>query len=327
MDILRDIQRSPSGKFGLIFGVFLLVLPILTTVFGVSFYLDLATRFVILAIAAVSLNLILGYGGMVSFGHAAFLGIGAYAVGIPAYYDIASGWLHFPLAMLAGAVFALITGAISLRTKGVHFIMITMAFSQMVFFLFVSIEEYGGDDGLTIWNVSEFSSLLDVSNDIHQYYLCLASLALAVYLVRRLIGSRFGRVIEGSKSNERRMQAMGFATYRYRLTCYVISGAICGYAGALLGNYTEFISPEMMDWTRSGELIFMVVLGGTATLLGPVYGVAAFLLIEEFLPRVLDMIHEDLGIYWHIFFGVGLILVVLFVRGGISGLLNRRRDA
>lgn len=327
---MRDIDptawlRTRAGIAGVILVVLLLAMPAITAAFDVGFYLDLATRMVILSIAAVSLNLILGYGGMVSFGHAAFLGIGAYAVGIPAYYDIATGWLHFILAIVAGAAFALVTGAISLRTKGVHFIMITMAFAQMVFFLFVSIEEYGGDDGLTIWNVSEFSGLIDISNDTVFYYLCLASLAGAVYLVYRLVGSRFGRVIEGSRSNERRMQALGFPTYRYRLTCYVISGAICGYAGALLGNYTEFISPEMMDWTRSGELIFMVVLGGTATLLGPVYGVAAFLLIEEFLPRVMDFVHEGAGIYWHWVFGLALILVVLFVKGGIVGLLNRGR--
>ena len=327
-DTVRDILTTPSGKAGAVLGLLLLVLPVLTTVFGVGFYLDLATRFVILSIAAVSLNLILGYGGMVSFGHAAFLGIGAYAVGIPAYYDIATGWLHFPLAILAGAAFALVTGAISLRTKGVHFIMITMAFAQMVFFLFVSIEEYGGDDGLTIWNVSEFSGLIDISDDIQQYYLCLASLAGAVYLVHRLIGSRFGRVIEGSKSNERRMQAMGFATYRYRLTCYVISGAICGYAGALLGNYTEFISPEMMDWTRSGELIFMVVLGGSGSLFGPVLGTAVFVVAEEYLSPIMNFLLPGSGVYWHIVFGPFLVLVVLFGRRGIDGLLGggRRGD-
>lgn len=323
---LQSWLKTPAGVFAIAAVAILVLLPGITSALDVGFYLELGTRLVILSLAAVSLNLILGYGGMVSFGHAAFLGIGAYAVGIPAYYDVANGYLHFLLAILGGAAFALVTGAISLRTKGVHFIMITMAFAQMVFFLFVSIEEYGGDDGLTIWNLSELPGLpLDFNDDVTFYYICLVSLFAGIYLVHRLIGSRFGRVVEGSKSNERRMQAMGFATYRYRLTCYVISGAICGYAGALLGNYTEFISPEMMDWTRSGELIFMVVLGGTATLLGPVYGVAAFLLIEEFLPRVLDMIHEDLGIYWHIFFGVALILVVLFVKGGIVGLLNRGR--
>ena len=193
--------------------------------------------------------------------------------------------------------------------------MITMAFAQMMFFAMVSIEEYGGDDGLSIYGRSEFFSFLDLHDGETLYYVCLVSLCGAIYLVHRLINSRFGMVIRGSRSNDRRMAALGFPTYRYRLTAYVISGAICGYAGALLGNFTTFISPEMMDWTRSGELIFMVVLGGTATLFGPVYGVVAFLILEEIL--------SSFTIYWHLPFGILLIAVVLFAKGGISGLLKR----
>lgn len=303
--------------------VFLALVPVITGAFSLAFYLEIATRILILSIAAVSLNLILGFGGMVSFGHAVFIGIGAYAVGIPIYYEDYSGWLHFPLAIGVSALYALITGAISLRTKGVHFIMITMAFSQMIFFLFVSLEEYGGDDGLLIWSDSEFVDGLDVDDADTFYYICFISLMAILYLVHRVVNSRFGRVIRGAMSNEKRMQALGYPTYRYRLTAYVLSGAICGYAGALMGNFANFISPDMMGWTRSGELIFMVVLGGSGTIMGPIYGVLSFLMLEELIPDVMDLFADGAGVYWHLPFGVILLLVVLFVRGGISGLLDR----
>ena len=297
--------------------VILALVPVFVAFSGNYFYLDVATRLIILAIAAVSLNLILGYGGMISFGHAAYLGIGAYAVGIPAYYEIYDGYLQITLAVVLSALFALITGAICLRTRGIHFIMITMAFSQMLFFGLVSIEEYGGDDGLVIEYRSEFSGLLDLEQATQLYYAALVSLVVFLFLISRLIQARFGMVIQGTKGNDRRMRSLGFDTYRYQLACYVISGAICGYAGALLGNFTNFISPEMMDWTRSGELIFMVVLGGGGTLFGPVIGAAAFILLEEVL--------SGLWLYWQFIFGLILILVVIFAKRGLMGLLSNRR--
>jgi branched-chain amino acid transport system permease protein len=289
--------------------------PLLTDVFEQPFLLDVLTRIVILAIAAVSLNLILGYGAMISFGHSAYLGIGAYAVGIPAYYEIYSAWVHLPIAIAASALFALLTGIVCLRTRGVYFIMITLAFTQMIYFALVSIEEYGGDDGLTIEVRSEVSNLVTLENDIVLYYVALAFLFVSLYLVYRLVYSRFGMVIRGSKGNEERMQAMGFNTFRYRLVCYVISGAMCGAAGWLLGNFTSFITPEMMDWTRSGELIFMVVLGGAGSVIGPVLGTASFIALEEVLSGI--------TIYWQLIFGPILILFVLFVRGGLDGLLRK----
>jgi len=292
----------------------LALLPGYVELTGATFYLDLASRLMILGIAAVSLNLILGHGGMISFGHAAYLGIGAYSVGIPAYYEIHNGFIQIPIAVACSALFALITGAICLRTKGVYFIMITMAFTQMVFFAFVSIEEYGGDDGLVIEMRSEFAGLFDIEDAARLYYFIFASLLATLYLVHRITRSRFGMVIEGARGNERRMHAIGYDTYRYRLVCYVVAGAICGFAGALLGNFTNFISPEMMDWTASGELIFMVVLGGTGTLFGPILGAAAFVLLEEWLSAI--------TIYWHFLFGALLILVVLFWRGGLNGLID-----
>ena len=297
--------------------VILALVPVFVAISGNYFYLDVATRLIILAIAAVSLNLILGYGGMISFGHAAYLGIGAYAVGIPAYYEIYDGYLQITLAVVLSALFALITGAICLRTRGIHFIMITMAFSQMLFFGLVSIEEYGGDDGLVIEYGSEFPGLLDLEQATQLYYAALVSLVVFLFLISRLIQARFGMVIQGTKGNDRRMRSLGFDTYRYQLACYVISGAICGYAGALLGNFTNFISPEMMDWTRSGELIFMVVLGGGGTLFGPVIGAAAFILLEEVL--------SGLWLYWQFIFGLILILVVIFAKRGLMGLLSNGR--
>ncbi len=287
-----------------------------------AFYMDLATRLVILGIAAVSLNLILGYGGMVSFGHAAFLGIGAYCVGIPVYhatyggFDIIAsynGVFHILLAVGVSGLFALITGMICLRTRGVYFIMITMAFAQMAFFLFVSLDTYGGDDGLVIDIRSELP-LLNLDDPLQLYLLGYFSLVAALLIVRTIVHSRFGMVLQGAKDNNERVVTLGYNTYLYRLTAYVIAGAMCGYAGALLGNFTTFISPEMMDWTRSGELMFMVILGGAATTLGPVLGVTIFVVVAEVFSRF--------TIYWHLPFGIMLILIVLFVRGGLMGLIS-----
>lgn len=306
------------GWVTLVVLVALALLPVFVNMTGREFFLVLATRLVILAIAAVSLNLILGYGRMISFGHAAYLGIGAYAVGIPAYYEIYNGFIHIGIAVVVSAAFAFLTGLVCLRTRGVNFIMITMAFSMMVFFAFVSIEEYGGDDGLVIEVRSEFGQWVNLENDTVLYYVCFVSLLGILYLIRRIVHSRFGMVIQGARGNEDRMQSLGFDTFRYRLVCYVIAGALCGYAGALLGNFTSFISPEMMDWTRSGELIFMVVLGGTSSLFGPVLGAGLFILLEEIL--------SGFWLYWQLIFGIFLILVVLFAKGGIDSWLGRRPE-
>lgn len=295
----------------------LAVTPIAASVFDYPFALDLAMRLMCLAMAAVSLNLILGYGGMVSFGHAAYIGIGAYAVGIPAYYELYSGFLQVPIAVGVAALFALLTGIVCLRTKGVYFIMITLAFAQMLFFVIVSIEEYGGDDGLVIDTKSEFAGLLDLEETTTLYYVIFVSLVAAVYLVKRVVASRFGRVIEGARQNETRMQSLGYNTFRYRLICYVLAGALCGYAGALLGNFTGFISPEMMDWTRSGELMFMVILGGAGSLFGPVMGAAAFILLEE--------LFSGWTIHWKLIFGIVLVLTVVYARRGIDGFLDKGR--
>jgi branched-chain amino acid transport system permease protein len=277
--------------------------------------LILVTRVVILAIAAVSLNLIMGYGGMVSFGHAAYLGIGGYVVGILAYEGVLSGFVQWPLAILISGLAALIIGALCLRTRGVYFIMITLAFAQMIYYVGASLSRYGADDGLTIYHRSQLGGL-NLSNKVVFYYLCLGLLGLTLILVWRLVNSRFGMAIRGARSNERRMRAIGFPTFRYRLTCFVIAGMICGFAGALLANHTEFISPAAMHWTRSGDLIIMVVLGGMGSLFGPVIGTLALLVLEEVLSGLTE--------YWQIILGPLLLAVVLYARGGINGLLPER---
>jgi branched-chain amino acid transport system permease protein len=295
----------------------LAIIPVYSVLSGYSFAVSLFTRIVILATAAVSLNLIMGFGGMVSFGHAAYLGIGGYAVGILGKEGINSGFLQWPVAVGASALFALAIGALSLRTRGVYFIMITLAFTQMVYYVAIGLDRYGGDDGMTIYRRSQFGGLINLSNRTVFYYLCLALLLGAVYLVYRIVNSRFGLVIQGSRSNDRRMRAIGFPTYRYKLVCFVIAGALCGLAGALLANHTDFISPALMHWTRSGDLLVMSVLGGMSSAFGPVIGAVVLLLLEETLSRVTE--------YWQIIIGPLFLLVVLFARGGIAGMLAGER--
>jgi branched-chain amino acid transport system permease protein len=311
--------------------VVLLLLPVYSTMTGDRFVMTLFTRIVILALASVSLNLLLGYGGMVSFGHAAYLGIGGYAVGMMAFEGVGSGFIQWPVALVVSTLFALVIGALSLRTRGVYFIMITLAFAQMAYYIAAGLARYGGDDGLTLQKRSDFAGLINLSNKVQFYYLCVALLFGAIYLVWRLINSRFGLAIQGARSNEVRMGAIGFPVYRYKLACFVIAGTMCGLAGVLLANNTDFVSPAMMFWTRSGDLIVMVVLGGMGSLFGPLFGALALLLLEQFLPFLLSSavkpfypaVAAQAGEYWQIVLGPLLLLVVLYARGGIDGLLKQ----
>jgi len=293
----------------------LLLLPLYSALSGNIFILTLFTRIIIFALAAASLNLIMGYGGMMSFGHAAYLGIGGYAVGMLAFEGTGSGFIQWPVALAASALYALVIGALSLRTRGVYFIMITLAFAQMAYYVTSGLSRYGGDDGLTIYKRSNFGALIDLSNRVQFYYLCLGCLFGGIYLIWRIVNSRFGMVVQGVRSNEQRMQAIGFHANRYRLVCFVISGTICGLAGALLANNTDFVSPAGMFWTRSGELMVMVVFGGMGSLFGPVIGTIVFLLLEELLSQFTE--------YSGLILGPVLLLIVLFARGGIMGLLGR----
>ncbi len=296
--------------------VVLALIPLYAALTGNTFVMTLFTRILILALAAVSLNLIMGYGGMVSFGHAAYLGLGGYAVGILAKEGVGSGFIQWPAAIAVSALFALIVGALSLRTRGVYFIMITLAFAQMVYYVAIGLDRYGGDDGLTIYKRSQFG-IVDLNNKTLFYYLCFALLLASIYLVARIVNSRFGLVIQGARSNERRMRAIGFPVFRYKLVCFVIAGALCGLAGALLANHTNFISPAMMFWTRSGDLMVMVVLGGLATPFGPLIGAVTYLLLEEALSRVTE--------YPGLFLGPALLLVAIYLHGGIASLFGGAR--
>ena len=309
-----------SRQFMVILVVFALlaIIPAIAAWTDVPFYNDLGLRLMILAIGALSLNLIMGYGGMISFGHAVYVGIGAYTIGICAEHELVSGFIQWPLALASSALFALIFGAISLRTRGVYFIMITLALAQMMYFLGVSLDRYGGDDGLPLAEPSDFGGLIDLSDKTFLYYLVFALLLFCLWISHRLVNSRFGMVIQGARSNEARMQAIGFPTFRYRLTAFVIAGTMAGLAGVLLANHTEFVNPDMMHWTRSGDLIIMVLLGGMGSLVGPIVGAMVFLLLEEFLSGVTE--------YWQLIFGPILILVVLFARGGLLGFLTRKDD-
>jgi branched-chain amino acid transport system permease protein len=312
-----SLAFTPRTVFTAALLVILALFPLYSLVTGNTFVLTLFTRVLILAIGAVSLNLIMGYGGMVSFGHAAYLGIGGYAVGILAKEGIGSGFIQWPVAVAASALYALAVGALSLRTRGVYFIMITLAFAQMIYYVAIGLDRYGGDDGLTIYKRSDFAGLIDLNNKTLFYYLCFAILLASIYLISRLINSRFGLAIRGTRSNERRMRAIGFPTVRYKLAAFVIAGALCGLAGALLANHTNFISPALMHWTRSGDLIVMVVLGGPGSLFGPVIGAVTFLLLQEGLSRFTE--YPDLVL------GPILLLVAIYVHGGIGGLLEGRR--
>ena len=295
----------------------LAAVPPLAGLLDQPFYLDLVRRIMIFAIAALSLNLILGYGGMISFGHAAYLGIGAYAVGVLAHYGIDNGFLQWALAIGASALAALAIGAVSIRTSGVYFIMITLAFTQMLYYLGISIEEFGGDDGMRLAVKSQFG-LIDLNNTIGFYYLVLAILVLFLFLGHRLVNSRFGMVIRAARSNEARTRSIGFSPYPYRLAAFVIAGAMCGLSGALLVNHTAYLTPEFMNWTRSGELMFMVILGGIASIAGPVLGAFALLLVEDALSGWTE--------HWQLILGPLLVLSVLFFKRGLAGLLFGKNE-
>jgi branched-chain amino acid transport system permease protein len=305
----------------------LLAVPALATLAKQPYYIDLVRRVMIFAIAAVSLNLILGYGGLVSFGHAAYLGIGAYAVGILGFYGIGNGWIHLLVAVAASAVVAAAIGAVSIRTSGVYFIMITLAFTQMLYYLGISVAEFGGDDGMRLKTKSLFP-LVDLKDPVVFYYVALVLLLISVFLVYRIVNSRFGLVLRATKSNEPRSRAIGFSPYPYRLAAFVIAGAMCGLAGALYANHTSYIVPGLMSWQQSGDMMFMVILGGMASTAGPVLGAFAFIFTEEVLKVLLNGVaplfgKRDWAEYWAVLMGPLLVLSVIFFRRGLAGIFYR----
>ena len=299
--------------------------PIFTHFADLPFWNDVAMRIMLLGMAAMGLNLVLGYGGMVSFGHAAFIGIGAYCVGISQFYGITNGWAHLLFSLVACGIAGLVIGYLALRTSGIYFIMITLAFAQMLFFLFVSLETYGGDDGMSI-DRAEFG-VVDLYDPLRLYFLIWACLALVGLSLMFIVRSRFGVTLRAIKSNESRVEAMGLVPLRFKITGYVISAVICGLAGALFASWQEYVSPDIMHWTRSGELMIIIILGGLATLAGPLLGAIVFLLLEEMLPWLLAVVAPAYAENWMILFGPILIMVVMFGRGGLVGLLDRWRAA
>lgn len=299
----------------------LLAFPLVAQAHDQAFYISFASRVLIYALAATSLNLVLGFGGMISFGHAAFVGLGSYCVALLAGHGIHSAWLAWPAAVAASALFALAIGLVSLRTRGVYFIMITLAFAQMLYYLFVSLKTWGGDDGLPLAARSAFGFGIDLKDDVRFYYVVLTCLTLTLLLAGRLVQSRFGRVLQGIRENEKRMEAIGYPVFGYKLACFVIAGALAGLSGALLVNQTGLASPNQLYWTQSGMLLVMVVLGGVGGLYGGALGAALLLILEEVLA----------GSTHHAQLGVGLVLlavVFLAPRGlsGLSALLGRRRN-
>ncbi|HEX9395407.1 MAG TPA: branched-chain amino acid ABC transporter permease [Burkholderiales bacterium] len=292
----------------------LILLPPLVLAVKQPYYVDLVRRIMILAIAAISLDLILGYGGLVSFGHAAYLGVGAYAVGILAFYGVASGWAHFAVAIGASALVALAIGAVSIRTSGIYFIMITLAFTQMLYYLGISLAEFGGDDGMRIKTRSRFP-LVDLGDPVTAYYVAFVLMLLSAFIVSRIVNSRFGMALRACKSNDARARALGFSPYPVRLIAFVIAGGLCGLSGALYANHTNYITPSLMSWLQSGELMFMVILGGMGTTAGPVLGAFALLLAEEVLKGFTE--------YWQVILGPLLVLSVIFFRHGLAGIFSR----
>jgi len=291
------------------------LVPAIAAAVGEPYYVTLFTRIVIFAIAATGLNLILGYGAMVSFGHAMYIGIGAYAVGILSFHGIGNGWAQLAVALCAGAAFAVVIGLVCLRTSGVAFIMITLAFAQMVYFLAIGLKEYGGDDGLSINARSDFG-LFSLASNAALYYVAFGVLLVLLVAFDRLVHSRFGMVLRGCRSNERRMAALGFPTLRYRLVAYVISALVCVIAGVLLANLAKFTAPSYMAWQASGDLIVMIVLGGMGTIVGPAAGAVALLVLEEIL--------SGWTTHWMIVLGPVIVLIVLTAKKGLYGFLVER---
>ncbi len=302
--------------------------PIFTHFADLPFWNDVAMRIMLLGMAAMGLNLVLGYGGMVSFGHAAFIGIGAYCAGISQFYGITNGWVHLGFSIITCGFAGLVIGYLALRTSGIYFIMITLAFAQMLFFLFVSLEAFGGDDGMSI-DRAEFG-FIDLYDPLRLYFLIWIALVVVGMGLMFIVRSRFGVTLRAIKSNASRVEAMGLSPLRFKIVGYVISAVVCGIAGTLFASWQEYVSPDIMHWTRSGELMIIIILGGLGTLAGPLLGAIVFLLLEECLPLLLGAAAPAYAENWMILFGPLLIMVVMFGRGGLIGLLSQlqvRRNA
>jgi branched-chain amino acid transport system permease protein len=291
------------------------LVPLIAVLTGQRYIVDLSTRIMIFAIAAMALDLLIGYGGLISFGHGAFIGVGAYTVGILSAEGVNEMAISLPAALLTSMLFAWITGIVCLKTKGASFIMITLAFGQMAYFVAISLAAYGGDNGLAMNGRNTLAGFPILKSDVALFYAVLLFLAATYAACTAAVESRFGRVLRGTKENPNRIAAIGFDVKRFQLAAYVIAGAIGGLSGFLLANSTEFVSPAYMSWQRSGELIVMVILGGAGTLHGAIIGASAYLLAEELLSGLTEN--------WKVLFGPLLVLIVLSGSGGLTALAVR----
>lgn len=294
--------------------VLLLVFPLVAPALNLDFYVSFVRRVLIFALAATSLNFILGYGGMVALGHAAFFGAGAYVVAMLSVQGVSQALIAWPVAMLIAGALALVIGLISLRTRGVYFIMITLAFAQMVFYLFISLRQYGGEDGLNLKGPSLLPGL-NLADDRTFYYVVLVVVLACLWWLNRLINARFGQALQGIRENESRMEALGYPVFRIKLLAFVIAGVMAGLAGALLASHNQFVSPSLMHWTASANLIIMVIVGGIGLRYGGLVGAAVMLWLEEVLRLYTD--------YWHLPLGVLLLAIVLFAPRGLAGMFKR----
>ena len=295
----------------------LIVFPLIAPALDLTFYVSFIRRVMIFALAATSLNFILGYGGMVALGHAAFFGAGAYVVAILSAEGVVSALIAWPAAIVIAGLLALVVGAISLRTRGVYFIMITLAFAQMVYYIFISLRKYGGEDGINLSGHSklpDWLSGLSLADDVTFYYVVLLIVVLSLIILNRLVASHFGQALQGIRENESRMLALGYPVMPIKLLAFVIAGGFAGLAGALFANHNLFVSPSMMHWTASASLIVMVIIGGIGLRYGGVVGAAVMLTFEEFLRLYTE--------YWHLPFGLLLLAIVLLAPRGLAGALS-----
>jgi len=316
--MLHNIMNSAANKsnrltiaFGIIF-ILVILIPLLDQVY----YTKLVSRILVFAIAAVSLDLIVGFVGRVSLGHAAFFGIGVYSAGVSAHFGVTQIWVVIPTAILVSAVIGCFIGSISLRTSGLYFIFITLAFSQMIFFIAQGLRMFGGDDGFTLPAATKWIDGFDLSQPKILAYTMIVILVFIVYIAHRLMNSNFGLIILASRDNSRKVNSMGLRPYPYQLTLFTISASMCALGGVGFANLNEYVSPASISWIQSGEFLFMVILGSAGTLLGPILGAAAFVCLEQIFSAWTE--------YWMFYLGIILILRVLFLKTGLLGLFQNR---
>lgn len=304
----------PATVAWVVLAAAVLAVPLL----GEPYYTKLVARFAIFAIVAVGLDLVVGYAGLMSLGQAAFFGIGVYATGWLAQSGVQQAWVVVPTSMLVAASCALLTGSVALRARGLNFIFITLAFAQMFFFLASGLQRFGGDDGVRLPLPTLLVGSLRLTDPVLLAYSCLAVLLLVTLGARRLMRSHFGRVVIGARDNEQRLAAVGLPAYPYHLALYAVAAALAAVGGVLYANLTEFVSPSTLSWTLSGEFLFMVILGGAATLIGPVLGALVFVGLELVLSSWTE--------HWALPLGLLLVARVLFLDRGLIGLLRRRGE-